>query len=74
MISNHAIAFIKKHEAETDREERKAMIRKEYEKICTDGDALIATMENVGMSTEEIYLTFEKGAMAGIKAMFERTG
>ena len=72
MPSDHAIAFIKKIEAEPDREVRRAMIREEYERIGREGDALVLTMGNVGMGTDEIYRAFETEAVTGIKRMFGR--
>ena len=72
MPSDHAIAFMRKIEAEPDREVRREMIREEYDRIGREGDALIATMENVGMETDEIYRTFETEAVTGIKRMFGR--
>ena len=54
------IKFMKKINAEDDREKRKIMIRAEYERMGMFGDALIATMSNFGMTPDEIYQTFKR--------------
>jgi hypothetical protein len=69
MPSAYAIAVIKEHEAEPDREKRRLIARREYEKIGNEGDALIATMESFGMGGDETYRAFETEAISGIKNM-----
>ena len=54
------IRFMKKINSEPDRGKRKIMIRAEYERMSMVGDALIATMSNFGMTSDEIYQAFKR--------------
>ena len=70
MPSKYAIETIKRCESEPDRAKRKLIIREAYYRLCRECDAEVATFQNLGMSTDDIYHMAETGAIRNTKKMF----